>query len=209
MAAAPLIGAGVSVVGSVLGGKSQKKAQKKALAAQTAMHAEDNALIRENRDLATARFAPYSATGEEAMGNINSLLRGDQSAFDAFRNSTNYNDRLNEGLRGVNQGYAGIGGLNSGAAIKSLNNYAQSKAGDALGGYASMLQGQQNLGFGAASALAGVGNNFTNATVTNNQNYADNQSNAALLRGQTNANMYGGIFNALGSSASSFFPKGF
>jgi hypothetical protein len=203
-AAIPVVG---SIVGGVLGGKSQKKAAKKALAAQTAAHTEDNALFRDIYNQNTANFQPYMATGTAAMGDINSLLRGESGAFDAFRNSTNYQDRLSEGLRGVNQGFAGIGGLNSGAAQKSLNNYAQSKAGDSLGSYVNMLQGQQNLGFGGAQALAGVGNTFAQQTSANNQNYADNQSNAALLRGQINANMYGGIANALGSFSSSF--KGF
>jgi hypothetical protein len=198
------IGAAAGIGGAVLGGKSQKKAAKTAAAAQTANTNANNALQLDIYNRNTANFQPYMQTGTAAMGDLNSLLRGDSAAFDKFRDSTNYQFQLGEGLRGVNQGFAGIGALNSGAAMRSLNNYAQGQAGNALGSYTNLLQGQQNLGFGGAQALAGVSNNYGNNVTANNNNAADALSNSALLQGQANANMYGGIGGALGGLAGSF-----
>lgn len=127
-----------------------------------------------------------------------------QNAWDTFRNSTNYNFRLNEGMNALNSGWAGAGALQSGAAMKDAIRYGQNFASNELGNYLSLLQGQQALGAGSASSLAGVGNDFLSSVTANNRMSADALSNAALLRGQANQNMFGGIANVLGGFASSF-----
>jgi hypothetical protein len=140
---------------------------------------------------------PYISTMPSAFGT-------GQSAFDQFRGGTNYQFRLTEGLRALNQGYAARGMLESGAAMKGITNFGQDMASNELGNYMNLLQGQQNLGMGAASALSGVGQNMVGMTTQNNQNAADAVSNAALLRGQASQQMYGGVASALGNFASSY-----
>jgi hypothetical protein len=77
--------------------------------------------------------------------------------------------------------------------------------------YMGLLSGQQNVGAQAGSAVAGVGSSFGNTAANINAgmgnaigNGADALSNAALLRGQNSANMWGSVGNALGGLASSF-----
>jgi hypothetical protein len=127
-----------------------------------------------------------------------------QDAWDQFRNGSQYQWRLGQGFNALNQGLAGQGALHSGAAEKAAIRYGQGFASNELGNFINLLQGQQNLGFGGAQALAGVGNNYGNQVTANNNNAADAASNAALLRGQATGQFIGTAANALGNFASSF-----
>lgn len=136
----------------------------------------------------------------------------DPNANDAwaqFRNGSQYQWRLGQGFNALNQGLAARGALHSGAADKSAIRYGQGFASNELGNYVSLLQGQQNLGFGGAQALAGVGNTYGATVTANNNAAADATSNAALLRGQAQSQFYGTAANALGNFASSFGGGGF
>lgn len=126
------------------------------------------------------------------------------NAWDAFRNSTNYQFRLGEGMNALNSGWAGQGALQSGAAAKDAIRYGQNFASNELGQWMNMLGGQQNLGLSGASALAGVGQNMVNNVTANNNSASSAAANAALMNGQNQANMYGGIANSLGTFAGSF-----
>jgi hypothetical protein len=195
--------AAASIGGAVLSNKSAKKATTAAANAQTQVAAQNNALGREIYSLNSGHMTPFIQGGQQAGTQINALLGGDESAFDRFRGGTNYQFRLNEGLRALNHGYAASGMLESGAAMRGITNYGQNMASGELNNYMNLLQGQQGVGMGAASALAGVGQNMVGMTSQNNQNAADATSNAALLRAQANNQMYGGFANALGGLAGS------
>lgn len=108
------------------------------------------------------------------------------SGFDAFRNSTGYQFRLNEGNRAVNAGMAARGMGNSGAALKALQERGQNLASAEFGNYFNALAGQQSLGFNAASAQAGVAGNFSSQVQQNNAQNASNVGNAALARAGNN-----------------------
>lgn len=117
-----------------------------------------------------------------------------QNAFDNYRNSTGYQFRLNQGLNAINSGYAGAGSIKSGAAMKAINDYGQGMASQEFGNYLAALGNQQALGFGAASAQAGVGQNYANAMGNIAMNNAGNQANAALVKSQN----LGNAFNSVG-----------
>lgn len=123
-----------------------------------------------------------------------------QSAFDQFRNSTGYQFRLGEGLDAVNSAYAGIGGLQSGAAMRGIAEYGQNFASNEFGNYAGLLSGQQGAGLQAAGAQAGVGVNYANAASNINQNNAAALSNAAVARANNSNAMFGGIANSFGNA---------
>jgi hypothetical protein len=137
-----------------------------------------------------------------------------QSALNSFANSAGMQFQLQQGADALNNLYAGRGTLQSGAAMKGINDYAQNTAlNNYFMPYMGLLSGQQSIGAGAASSIAGVGQNFGNTAANINagmganiQSGADAASNAALLRGQANANMWGSVGGALGGLASSFFP---
>lgn len=116
-----------------------------------------------------------------------------QNAFDIFRNSTGYQFRVNEGMDALNSGFAGSGLLQSGAALRALDDYRQGMASAEFGNYMGLLGQQQAVGAGAASAVAGVGQNFASNAGNLIMNNASNQANAAIARGQNNplGNMLG------------------
>ena len=114
-----------------------------------------------------------------------------EGAFDTFRNSTGYQFRLGEGMDGVTSAYAGIGGLQSGAAMRGINEYGQNFASNEFGNYMNALGGQQAVG--AASSLAGVGQNFAGTVIGQNNFNAQNQMNAQLGQQNVFGNMLGTI----------------
>lgn len=125
-------------------------------------------------------------------------------AWDQFRNSSNYNFQMNQGLQGVE--YANAPNFNSGATGKALNNYAQGQAGSALQGYEALLGGQQQLGAQSALGLGSVGMQGAQL-VSNANNFGANATGLGAIGG---ANSYGnaltGITSAInkGLTASSF-----
>jgi hypothetical protein len=143
-------------------------------------------------------LAPQTLSAPVPQGAIQA-----QNPWDQFRNSTNYQFRFNEGMKGLNQNYAARGLLESGAAMKGINNYAQNFASNELGNYMALLSNQQNMGMSGASALAGVGQNMVNNITANNNSGASAVANAALVNGTAQGQMYGQIAGAVGNLAGS------
>lgn len=114
-----------------------------------------------------------------------------ESAFDIFRNSTGYQFRLGEGMDAINSGYAGAGILQSGAALRGIQEYGQNFASNEFGNYLNALGAQQSVGAGAASSLAGVGQNFASTVINSNNLNAQNQMAAQLGRQNPLANALG------------------
>lgn len=145
-------------------------------------------------------YAPL-AGATAAQGNV-TVPAPQADPFEKFRNSTGYQFRLGEAMDQVNSGYAGAGVLQSGAAMKAIAQRAGQEADNTFGQYAGLLQGQQAVGAGAASALAGVGQNFANSVTASNNMNAANQANALLVRGQNSfgntLGMMGGVLTGLG-----------
>jgi hypothetical protein len=123
-----------------------------------------------------------------------------ESAFNIFRNSTGYQNRFDSAMDGVSSLYSGIGGLQSGAAIRGAQDRAADVAGNEFNNYMAMLGGQQAVGAGSASALAGVGQNFAGTVINSNNLNAQNQMNAQLGQQNPLANfagvLGGGLFSA-------------
>lgn len=133
-------------------------------------------------------------------------------ALNNFSNSAGMQFQLDQGADMINNRMAGGGTLQSGAAMKALQDHGQQTAlNNYFMPYMGLLSGQQSVGAQAGSAVAGVGTNFGNTAANINagmganiQQGANSASNAALLRGQATSNMWSGIGGALGGFASSF-----
>jgi hypothetical protein len=185
------VGLGASALGGALGAKSQKKAAKKAaLLSQTAADT-NNALAGQVYQDTTNALAPYTQAGNPAGTQMNAMLglSGQQAqtqGFDQFRNSTGYRFRLGEGMDALNSGYAGAGVLQSGAALRGAQEYGQNFASNEYNNYMQMLDNQQRLGLSATLGQAGLGQSYVGTVTGNNWMNADNQGNAALIRGQSN-----------------------
>lgn len=135
-----------------------------------------------------------------------------QDAFNNFKDFIGYDFALKEAMKALNHQYAAAGQLQSGAAAKGIADYAINMAQQmAAFPYLNYLGGQQNMGAQAGSAVAGVGSNFGNTAANINANMggaiqsgANANSNAAIVNGIANANMWSGVGSALGNLGSSF-----
>lgn len=103
-----------------------------------------------------------------------------RSAYNTFLGSDGYQFRMNEGMKGLNTGYAAHGLIQSGAAMKGINSFAQGTASDEFGKYMGYLGNQQATGLSAANGLAGVGTAYAGAVGSNNNSAAAATGNAAL-----------------------------
>lgn len=153
-----------------------------------------------------ATLSPYVGTGTKATQSIEALLGlgGDtnaaNSAFDAYRGSTEYSSRFNEGQRAVTAALGGKGLLDSGAAQKALLKYGQTFASNEFGNYIGNLQAQQGVGLSAASAQAGIGQNYANAVSNNNNVAANIQANSAMANAGAVSGVLGSALSAYGLS---------
>lgn len=120
-----------------------------------------------------------------------------EDAFDIFRDSTGYKFRLGQGMDAINSGYAGAGTLQSGAAMKAINEYGQNFASNEFGNYMGMLGNQQAAGVTSGGALAGVGIDFANNVSRENTMNAANQANALTSRQSPIANVLGTLGGGL------------
>jgi len=195
---AAAIGLGAAGLGAFLGGKSQSKAAKTAAQAQTQNTASNNALAQNIYNQNSAVLAPYVQSGRQP----NALLAGAmgygdepqyRNAFKSFIENSDYGFKFGEGANALNSGYAGAGTLQSGAAMRDLERFRQDLQSGYRGEFNNLLANQQAVGLGAASAQAGVGQNYVNTVTANNNTAADALSNSALIRGQNNP-----FANALG-----------
>ncbi len=124
------------------------------------------------------------------------------AGFQQYIQNSDYGFKLSEGGNAVNSDYAGAGTLQSGAAMKALEDYRQNLQQGYRGEYMGALGNQQSLGSAAASAQAGVAQNVGNSLAQIYQNSGANQANAALSKTNGLANglgaVGGGLFGFLG-----------
>jgi hypothetical protein len=217
MPAAGIIAAGVIGAGaSIISANKSTKAANKATQAQVDANNQSLALQRDIYDQNKGILSPYVQQGYAANNALAGLLgldtgggvttagggaapSGYQSAFDNYRNSTGYNFRMNEGMDALNSKFAARGVLNSGAAAKSALSFAQGLASDEYGRYVGALSGQQQIGYGAGGALAGVGTNFANTSSNINANTADAIGNGALAKANISNNLTNSIAGIAGN----------
>lgn len=118
--------------------------------------------------------------------------------MDGFRQyiqNSDYGFQFGEGSNALNSGYAGAGTLQSGAAMKAMEDYRQNLQSGYRNEYLNRLSGQQGAGLNALGAAAGVGTNYVNQVSANNNNAGTAAANAALVKGANNpfASMLGVI----------------
>lgn len=226
------LGLGLAGAGTFLGAKSANKAANRQaesqdraaeIAAQTArdIAGENNALTREIYDENKLALSPFQTAGMDAGGDINAMLRllpgGDMEGegFDRFRDSTGYKFQLGEALRGVRGGFSGAGAFQSGATLTALSDRAQGVAAGSYNDYQNSLMPRLNalldtrrLGFGAASAQAGVGQNFVTNTTANNNSAGSATANAALMKAANNPQNVNPWGNALSLVGGGFLGMG-
>jgi len=156
-----LISAGLGLVSSIFGGANSRKQE--AAAGQGFDYLKNNGLV--NAAQSTGQHGLQRA--DQAGGLYGALLGlgGDQQAandaFNQYKDSTGYQFRMDQGLRGITDSRAAQGVLNSGATSKALMDYGQGMASREFSNYLGQLGNAQQFGnqqgsLGLRSAL-GVG----------------------------------------------------
>jgi hypothetical protein len=221
--AATAVTAATGIGKAILGSNAANAAAK----AQQQASQQNLAQQQQIYDTATGNLQPFVGYGQNAGNALQGLLgiggnpAASQQAFDTFRNSTNYQFLLNQGLQGT--AYANAPNLFSGATGKALNNYAQGMAGNALGNYENLLQNQSQLGIGAASNLGQIGLGIAgqgaqarnlaagatgSAALQNAANWGSALQGVGNLIGQSSfQNPFGGGFNPSASALAPFQPN--
>ena len=173
-----VISGGSSIAGGILGRNAASAAGKEAQAAA----AQGNQILSGVQQQTSSNLQPFVGAGQGATTELGGLLglpgysaAQSQNAFDQYRNSTNYQFLLNQGLQGVQ--YANAPNFDSGATAKALNNYAQGQAGNALSGYESQLNT-----LGGQGIQSGIG--LGQLSLTNAQQQSANLLAAAGVQGQ-------------------------
>jgi hypothetical protein len=145
---------------------------------------------------------PATPSNTNAPATTNNALAGPQAqAFQAFYDTPVYQFPLQQGLEAVNANYAGRGALQSGAAMKAIEQYGQQSAAGGLRDYMSYLGNQSAIGANAAAGQTGVNGNFANSIAGASSNFA-NSANA--LGSNYAGNLVGintNLANAQGQSA--------
>lgn len=135
-----------------------------------------------------------------------------KKAFEQFANSAGMQFQLDTAYDAINNGYAGAGALQSGAAMKAISDRSQDIAlNNYFLPYMGLLSGQQGVGASSGAAIAGVGSNFGNTAAGINANMggaignnAANQGNLALAQGQNQANMWSNLGSSFGNMLGKF-----
>lgn len=159
-------------------------------------------LVDYNNGVPSARAAaPAPATGNVTTSTPGVTQADAQNAFGDYIDNSDYGFQFATGSNAVNSGYAGAGTLQSGAAMKALEEYRQNLQAGYRNEYMNALGNQQGVGLSAGSALAGVGQNYANSLGSIYTNNAANQANAALVNGQN----IGNAINSVATIGSNIF----
>ncbi len=148
---------------------------------------------------AMGQYAPGGGIG----GGLpqNQPMTSGQDAFRQFIQNSDYGFQFGEGANRVNSGYAGQGTLQSGAAIKGVEDLRQNLQQGYRGEFLNLLGNQQGVGASAAAAQAGVATQMGNTISANNNSAGTAAANAALAK-------QNGFANALSLGGGALFGLG-
>jgi len=194
----PLIALGaIGTVGSVVSANKAAKAQTEAAKASTAAQtdAQDKAIDYQKWALkqATARTAPYAATGNTANNALAyelGLRRTAPAGYRGFTETPAYQFSLGQGQNAINALAGSRGGIVSGRTMQDLTTFNQGLASQEYGNYLNRLSGTAGQGLNAATFQGNAA-----------QNTASNVSNAYSNIGNAQAAGYSNIGNAQSAGA--------
>jgi hypothetical protein len=166
IAAATIASSAIAGGAALYGASQQSKAAKKAASAQQSATNQTLQLQRDQYNQTRADQEPWRQAG---VGALNALANPNAN----FQASPDYQFRMNAGLEGVTQNRAVSGLLNSGSALRGLNDYAQNTASNEFGNW-----------WNRQSGLAGVGQTANQSNQQAGSAYANNSGNALMANAQ-------------------------
>jgi hypothetical protein len=195
-AAVAIGGAGLMGGGMVAQGYFANKSAKKSAKAQANAMQAYLAEMRQGRNNALSYQKPYEEAGRSGLNLLQQYLTGDPtSVMSRLENAPGYQFRLQQGQNSIQNLLASRGGLKSGAAMKSLEEFAQGTASQEFGNQVGYLQGLAGIGQNAATAMS-------NAELFAGSNMASASQQGILGQGMAMANRDAQMGNIIGSGMS-------
>jgi hypothetical protein len=210
----PLIAAGVAAAGAIGGAAISAHATSKAAKASTNATNAQIAAADRNRDFQYGLNQPVIDQGRAADDRISALLGlgGDPAAakagFDAYRDSTGFGFRQEQGTKAIDANAYAHGMGRSGATYKRLLDYGQKLGSQEFGNYLGQLGGVSAAGGQGRAVVAGVGANTVNTQAQALATNATNQGNAAIAQGNNINNTIGQLIQAGGFALGSSYGGG-
>lgn len=199
-----LLGAGASIIGGVLGNRSQKKAAQSANQSQESMSREAIAEQKRQFDQLQTLLKPYVSAGTGALAGQQDLLglngqRAQQGAIANIENSPFFKSQYQQAENALLQNAAATGGLRGGnfqeALADNRSNMLYSNVQGQLQNYGNLVTGGQN----AAAGVGTAGQNMANQVGQQLNGIGASQAGYALAKGQANQNMWGNILGGAGA----------
>jgi hypothetical protein len=191
VAAAAVVGAGVSIYSANKAAGAVKDASNSSIAEQRSEYNQsraDNAPFRTTGVSALDQVAKlYGLDTTDANGNV---VKGSGKAdFSSFTTSPDFQFNQQQGQDAINRSAAARGGLLSGAAVKAGQTFASGLASNQFNSYVGNLEG-----------VAGQGQAATNATTAAGTNMANQNSAAIMSAGNARASAYSDMGSTIGNS---------
>lgn len=192
----------VAVAGATLvGGAMASDSAEDAANTQADSTARGVAEQRRQYDQTREDYAPYRATGQRALGQLETDINGNVSAADVM-SDPGYEFGRQQGQLGIDRKIAASGGRVSGAALKSAAEYATNYAST---GYNAAYQRRQDR-LNRLAALAGIGQTATSGTASAGASSTNAitgltsaQGNASAAGQLAQGNIWGNTANQLGA----------
>lgn len=115
-------------------------------------------------DQLSSAFSPMFGQATGAANQIQALLGGDSSGFNAYKDATGFNAMTEQGSRGITNNAAAKGLLRSGASGKALVNYGNTMQNQYAGNYIQQLLGLGGMGLQAGGLVGGAGQTSTSTS---------------------------------------------
>jgi len=181
--------AGATVVSSLVGARTAKKA------GETQAAAADRAseLQKEQFERQVELQAPFREAGVRALPELEAASRYTPFGMGQFQQDPGYGFRLAEGQKALDRQAAARGGLISGGALKAAQRYGQEMGSQEYTNAFNRYQIERNARLNPLQSLAGFGQTSVNQLGQAGQNYASNVGNlmtggaAAQAAGQVGA----------------------
>lgn len=200
-----LIGGAIGGIGSIVSGNSLSNAYKQATN-------KANTTLSDAYANTQNMYSPYVNGGTTAFNTLAKDVNTGTGVSAPFTMSNFYSDpgyqfTLNQGSSAVNNSAAAKGGLLSGNAARSLDNYTTGLANQtydsAYGRYLSTRQQGYNELSGVANMGLNATNQVNNANLTTAQGISNNYLNGLSAAANANASGYVGALNSMGGAVSS------
>lgn len=203
----------LSLVGGLLGGGKQKKASRRAEAAQ--LEYLNKALAEQQRQFDTTQqnFEPYNNLGRASLGPLGDLtgVNGNDaqgSAIEALRASPFYQSLYRSGEEALLANASATGGLRGGNTQRGLADFGADTLATTIDRQLANLGGLAGMGLGSTESLANFGANKANAVSNLYGQQGQVRAGGLLTRGGITAQQYNNAGSFLDDAVKAFLPTG-